>query len=117
MPLNPDVELGDELPLSPKSEAGAVPAQPDQVWQRQTGIAIRRHGASSFLWRPGSPMIWQLNTGAGAVWTLLEIPGSAIELAEALSEIFPEIPRDQLVSDIAGLLGAFAAEGLVTLAD
>ncbi len=112
-PLDPDLDLGPELPLSSRAEAVAEPAAPDQVWERQAGIAIRRHGASSFLWRPGEQMIWQLNAVAGAVWALLEIPGSAIELADALSELFPDIAVEQLVADVAKLLGALAAEDLV----
>ncbi len=111
--LDPSLPLGAELPLPTPDLTAATPADPGRRWRRAADAALRRHGQSSFIWRPGDAMIWQLNAVAGAVWALLEIPGSATELASALSEIYPDVGEDRLVADVAQLLGAMAADELV----
>jgi hypothetical protein len=111
--LDPTLALGDELPIPTRASAQAPSVDPARRWQRANDVALRRRGASSFLWRPGAPMIWQLNPVAGAVWTLLEIPGSAEEIAATLSEVYLEVSPAQLTGDVAALLGAMVADDLV----
>jgi hypothetical protein len=52
-----------------------------------------------------------LNTVAAAVWALIEIPGSARELAEALAEVYPQVPFGDLLADVAGMVEGFVAAG------
>lgn len=109
--------IGPALPGVQAPSVQAPAADPVQVWRRTGGIAMRRHGQSAFLWQPGEMMLWQLNPVALAVWVLLELPGSAVDIALTLAEIFPDTPQAVLRADICALLGALSAEGMVIAAD
>jgi hypothetical protein len=89
---------------------------PDVTVARCPGVAVRRLGGSAFLWQAGGTAIWQLNPVAAAVWALLEIPGSAREIAETLAEVFPEVPMAVLLDDVAGLMDGLVAEAFATTA-
>jgi hypothetical protein len=103
---------GVEACLSPGAAAGVGPADegapaeldPDRVVARTQGVVVRQMGGSAFLWRPEGTAIWQLNIVAAAVWALLDIPGSAREIAETLAEVFPDVPGDRLLADTGALL-------------
>jgi len=108
---------------TPEPAAGAVtepattaPLGPDVTVARNPGVAVRRLGRSAFLWQPGGTTIWQLNPVAVAVWTLLEIPGSAREIAEALAEVFAGVPMEALLADVAWLMDGLVAEGFAAAA-
>lgn len=108
-----EVALSEGAP--PPAEAAAaeptVALDADVVVARAAGVAVRRLGGSVFLWRPDGTAIWQLNAVAAAVWAMLDIPGSAREIAGTLGEVFPDVPPEALVADVARLMdGLVAAE-------
>lgn len=93
-------------------ERTVPPAPADKVFRRMRTPRLRRHGEATFLWQPGETMIWRLNPVALAVWLMLEIPGSATEMAAAMEGLFLEVPITQLISDIAQLLSGLEEAGL-----
>lgn len=95
-------------------ERRSVPVHPDRVLRQAPGIVLRRMGSGAFLWTPADPVVWHLNPVGHAVWALLEIPGSAADLADTLAEVFADVPRDRLTRDIATLMGDLLEEGFVT---
>ena len=109
LPIGPPV-AGDARPLFAEAPE---PVALDAVWRRVTGIGLRSVGQSAFLWWPGDGMLWQLNPTGRAIWTLLELPGSAHEIAEALTELYPEVPQARLQEDCALLFARLAAEGFI----
>jgi hypothetical protein len=108
-----------EEPAVPAEETARTRAafDPDAVVARTEGVAVRRLGSSAFLWRPEGTMIWQLNPIAAAVWALLEIPGSAREIAEALAEVWTDVPGETLLADVVDLLDGLVAEDFAEMAD
>lgn len=112
-PLCPDARILPALPAAPSARHDAPPLADTLIWSRKTDVVIQSKGMSAFLWQPGRQLIWHLNTLGLAVWTLLEIPGSARDIATVLSERFPGQDKDQLVSDVNTLLQALAEGQLV----
>jgi hypothetical protein len=106
----PDVAESDDVGAM---VAGDAALEPDIVMARSPGVAIRRMGGSAFLWRPDGIAIWHLNPVAAGVWALLDIPGSAREIGASLAEVFPQVPLETLVADVAILLDGLAEEGFV----
>jgi hypothetical protein len=86
---------------------------PDILWARCPEIVVQHRDNAAFLWRPGDRMIWHMNTLGLAVWTLLEIPGSAQDVAEALQDVFADQAPQDLVRDVNALLQALADKGLI----
>ncbi|HHX89371.1 MAG TPA: PqqD family peptide modification chaperone [Paracoccus sp.] len=100
-------------PLPADTPATAAPlADPDAIWHRAPEAVIRRVSGAAFVWRPGEGRMWHLNLVAEAVWALLEIPGSARDLARTLAEAFPEEPPRKLLQDLRRLLGEMQQAGL-----
>jgi hypothetical protein len=97
-------------------DAPEATLDPDLVVERSEGVVVRRMGGSAFLWRPEGTAIWQLNTVAAGVWALLDIPGSAREIAETLSEVFPDVPGDRLLADTGALLQSLIEVDFATTA-
>ncbi|MDP4031601.1 MAG: PqqD family protein, partial [Pseudorhodobacter sp.] len=89
------------------------PVDPQQSWRQNPKVALRRVGGSHFLWLPDDTTLWQLNPLGGAIWALLEIPGSAQDLTEALAEVFPAQPKGGILSDTALLLSQLAGQGMI----
>lgn len=96
-------------------EAAALPS--DETVRKSDEAILRRLGARSWLWLPEDGMIWELNPVSAAIWELLEIPGSAEDLAEVLAEVFSDQPIDRLTLDVALALGQMASAGLVLRSD
>lgn len=116
-PVAPDIAIG---PAQSDMAQPALPASdlgPDICWCRTPDVVLQAKADSAFLWQPGQPMIWHLNLLGHAIWTLLEIPGSARDLALALAEAFPDIGLPRLTEDVNALLAALHADGLVEQAD
>lgn len=111
--LNPEVPVGADQTDPPAPPADLRPADPHQVWRQNPQVARRQVAESQFLWLPDDPTLWHLNPLAGAIWTLLEIPGSATDLAEALAEVFPAQPKGGILSDTALLLAQLAAQEMI----
>ncbi len=111
-----DLEIGP--PLAPVTAEGGAqdrpdPVEPDAVWRRAPGMAVRVLGNSAFLWWPGDGMLWQLNPTARMVWAMLELPGSARDLAGALATVFADIGPDRLETDCRLLMAELAVEGFI----
>jgi hypothetical protein len=109
-PIDPGIELGPAL--SP-ALARIPPVPAHARFRRATGAVLRRHGDAAFLWHSADAEVWQLNAVAHAVWAMLEQPGSAAEMADALAEVFTTVSPARLRADVADLLGSLAARGLV----
>jgi len=111
--IHPDVPVKPAQGWTPPTPHAHRPVNPQQVFKRAPTAALRRIGQSAFLWQAGEHTIWRLNRVGQAVWVLLEIPGNARELVEALAEVFVQVPQEQLQHDVAALLGILNAEGFV----
>jgi len=113
--LPDDLPIGPPLAHDPGPSDGhiCVPVAPDIIWRRTGGIGLRNVGQSAFLWWPGDGMLWQLNPTGCAVWALLELPGSARDIAAALGEVYPDIPAARIEADCTGLFARLAAEGFI----
>ena len=101
-----------EPPIAPQADQVAA-ALPGTRFRRAGAARSRRSPEGVFLWQPGDAGLWHLNPMAEAVWTMLEIPGSARDLAQVLDDAWPEVPPERLLADICGLLGQLAEAGLV----
>jgi hypothetical protein len=89
---------------------------PDISWSRLPDVVIQRKADSAFLWQPGQQRIWHMNRLGLAVWTLLEIPGTAQEIGGLLHEQFPDEDEGSLIRDVNALLQALADDGLIVQA-
>lgn len=108
-----DVDISLPLTLPTTQQARATPIATDQVFHRAPDVALRMHGRTGFLWRPGDNMLWHMNPVAAAVWAMLEIPGSALDLTVELARIFPTVPERVLMQDVATLLADLSRVGLI----
>jgi hypothetical protein len=95
--------VGD--PLSPAGMA--------LVWQRMPGLAARRLGQGLALWSPDLGCGLALNPTGAALWRMLAPPVTGWDLAEALSEAFPDVSPIRITADVAAALGAMAAAGVL----
>lgn len=111
--LDACVTPGAPEPGEVEAELPAERPDPDLTLARARGVAVRRMGGAAYLWRPDGTMIWHLNPVAAAVWALLDIPGSAREIAEALAEVFADVTEERLLSDVADLMGRLFEEGFL----
>ena len=116
VPVAADVPIGP--PLAPFAGDAQVsgPADADQVWQRDDDTVMQQQGDAAFLWRPGLRRLWHLNQIALAVWTMLEIPGSARDIAAVLADHLGAADPCVVLTDIRKLLSSMAAEGLLRAA-
>lgn len=105
LPVAPPIEVARQEPLPP--------VKPDQVFHRAPLARLRQHGRAAYLWRPDDTMLWELNPIGHAIWQMLELPGSARDLAEALAWHFPDIPKARLEEDTARLLAGLGAAELI----
>ena len=108
-----DVEIGPILPEATHASRPQAELPPDICWSRNPEVVIQQKADGAFLWQPGRQMIWHMNALALAVWTLLEIPGSATDLATPLHDHFPDQTKDDLIHDVNTLLQALSQDGLI----
>ena len=101
-----------ERPIVPEA-VEFVPAALEQSFSRSTGVIERLIGADTFLWQLDSREFFRLNVVGGAVWALLDDPVTGQEIAETLSDAFPEMDHDVIATDVALLLGQMSARGLI----
>ena len=110
----PEVLIGQ--PIAPRSgpeRPEVPPLDPCQRLARQPDTAIRHVGGAAFLWSPGDATLWHLNPAAQAIWALLEAPATAAQIADDMTEIFPEVPLAQLLEDTRQLLAQLFDEGFL----
>lgn len=110
---SPETRIGPALPDAPPLTPGNPALSASISWSRKPDVVIQPKGSSAFLWQPGKQQIWHLNTLGLAVWTLLEIPGSAQDIAMILAEQFPDEDKDRLICDVGALLDALADGHLI----
>ncbi|WP_168219788.1 PqqD family protein [Pseudotabrizicola formosa] len=115
--LNPALPLAPDDSNPPATAAPIDPVDPHLVWRHHPQVARRQVGQSSFLWMPDDTVLHHLNPLGAAIWALLEIPGSATDLAEALAEVFPEHPMTTILTDTARLLAQLAKHGMILSSD
>ncbi|MDP2083434.1 MAG: PqqD family protein [Pseudotabrizicola sp.] len=113
LPLNPALDIGPDCTEHAPPQKAPTAVDLHQTWRQNPKVALRRVAESHFLWMPDDTTLWQLNLLGGAIWALLEIPGSATDLAEALAEVFPDQPKDSIVSDTAILLSQLAEKEMI----
>jgi hypothetical protein len=110
-----DILIGPAL--SPRNDAAPSHRQPEvdpeTCWQRDPDVMLQSSGDAAFLWKPGRQQLWHLNPLAAAIWTMLELPGSATELGAVLSDEFPDQPAATIVADVTALLAALARAGMI----
>ncbi|WP_322890483.1 MULTISPECIES: PqqD family protein [unclassified Yoonia] len=108
------------LPPVPPAAARSMPAAqmaPDLCWARRPDVMMQATGDAAFLWLPGRQTVWRMNALALAVWTMLEIPGSAQDLAGVLADHFTDQDPDTLTADVNALLQGLAKAALIETAD
>ncbi|MBR2655303.1 MAG: PqqD family protein [Loktanella sp.] len=115
--VNPDVAIGPVLPKVLTTPLPLSDMSPDLIWSRQPDVTMQTKGDAAFLWQPGIQMIWHMNQLGLAIWTLLEIPGSAHDIAEVLADHFPDQEKAGLIADVNALLQALARDGLIVAKD
>ncbi len=111
--LAPEVPIGPDLPPLPEEDLGPPPADPEAIFRRSPGVALRRHGEAAFLWRPDDVVLWSLNPVAAAIWAVLEEPSHAADLADLLGEAYPSLPPETLLADVTRLLGGLHGASLI----
>jgi hypothetical protein len=111
--IAPDVQVHDAGHWNPLKAAAPKPVNSKQIFSRTAGATLRRVGETAFLWRNGEHCVWRLNAVAQAVWGILEIPGTAIEVTEVLAEIFVQVPRKKLEADVRSMMGMMREEGFL----
>jgi hypothetical protein len=77
---------------------------------------MRRVGEGAVLWNSRSLSTFRLNPVAAAVWQLLAGPLTCEDVACVLAEAFPDEPAARIAADVALLLGAMEAGGVVEAA-
>lgn len=108
-----DAGIAPPLPPAAPEAAAAAEIDPDAPWHRAEDAVIRRVGGSAFLWRPEDTTLWHMNRVAEMVWAALEVPGSARDLAETLTDLFPGTPEARILADVSALLATLACRDLV----
>lgn len=111
--IAPDIPIAKPQPRRMSYDMPQADMPPDLQWSRTPDVVMQHKADSAFLWLPQKQTIWHMNLLGLAVWTLLEIPGSANEIGALLSEQFPDQPRDALIADVNALLQALARNGLI----
>lgn len=90
------------------------PIDPTVLLRRCKDTAVRHVEAAAFLWRPGDATLWHMNPTALAVWTLLEAPARANDVASALGRAFPDQDKRRVLDDTRLILSQLAEEGFVS---
>jgi hypothetical protein len=112
-PIAPDITIGAVLRDTAAERLPMAVQSPDISWSRIPDVVLQRKADSAFLWQPGQQRIWHMNALGLAVWTLLEIPGSAQDIGALLHEQFPQEDANRLIRDVNALLQALAVDGLI----
>lgn len=115
--INPDVTVLPPLPQAAPRSLPVARMSSDLHWARRPDVMMQATGDSAFLWLPGRQTVWRMNALALAVWTMLEIPGSAQDLAAVLADHFTDQDQATLTADVNALLQGLAKAGLIETAD
>lgn len=111
--VHADLTIAPPVPLTASKTMPSSSLAPDVTWARQPDATMQTSGESAFVWMPGQQTVWRMNTLGRAVWSLLEIPGSAEDIAAVLADHFPDQDEAVLIADVNALLQALAHGGLI----
>ncbi|MCV2872085.1 PqqD family protein [Defluviimonas sp. WL0050] len=89
----------------------------DRVYERASGITEMSMNGHHYLTDRSGLGIHSLNSGALAIWRLLEEPMRLADVSEVLSAAFPDVPHEQIAKDCAEVLRRFVENRLVTAPD
>lgn len=115
--VNADVAVLPPLPQAAPRSLPEARMSSTLRWARRPDVMMQASGESAFLWLPGRQTVWRMNTLALAVWTMLEIPGSAQDLAGVLADHFTDQDPATLTADVNALLQGLAKAALIETAD
>lgn len=115
--VHADLAIAPPLPLTSRRSMPSSKLASDVIWVRQPDATMQTSGESAFVWMPGQQTVWRMNTLGRAVWSLLEIPGSAEDIAAVLADHFPDQDEAVLITDVNALLQALAHGGLIESVD
>ena len=115
--VHPDVTIAPALSSKLDRSLPETDLSPDICWACEPDVTLQTKADAAFLWRPGRQVIWHMNSLSLAVWTLLEIPGSARDIAQVLASHFPDQDEATLTDDVNALLQALAKNDLVAAVD
>lgn len=109
-------DLAPPLP-EPVPEVGPDPLSPHGMgltWRRLPGPVPRRLRDGLALWSPTEGRGLALNQTGAALWHMLSRPVTGWEMAETLCAVFPDVSPVRIRADVAAMMGALVAEGLVS---
>ena len=84
----------------------------DPIRQR-AGLREHLAGDELFVYDAGGEQLTVLNKTALVIWSLCDGRHAQDEIERLLAEIYPEIERDALASDVQATLRSFRKKGLV----
>jgi hypothetical protein len=115
--VHADVTIEPPVPQAASRIMPVARLAPTLVWSRRPDAMLQTTGDGGFLWMPGQRTVWRMNALGLAVWTLLEIPGSAQDIAAVLADHFNDQDESTLTADVNALLQALADGGLIETSD
>lgn len=83
------------------------------AWCRSAALVPRGLADGLVLGSPDHGRGLALNLTGAALWQMLAAPVTGRAMAEALCAAFPDVSPRRIDADVAALLGAMVAEGLV----
>jgi hypothetical protein len=82
-------------------------------FQRNPDVRERRIDDAIFLVNTEDDTIYYLNPLSAGIWHLLARPASRAHTVQVVQEAFPDIPAEEIASDIAGLMADLEKHRLV----
>lgn len=110
-------------PLRRRTRGGRrPPPAPPTVWRQRPGVTFRQTGDEGFLARDEEiagrdGRVFRLNSMGCVLWRLWEEPGSDVELASLLAEVFPQAGLPRIRQDVTALRQRLCAAGFLVRID
>ncbi|MBT4889308.1 MAG: PqqD family protein [Rhodospirillales bacterium] len=82
---------------------------------RKEGVFVKHLNNQAFLAHPETNAIFNLNELGCAIWHVLETPIYTEEIADLLYIAFPDIPEENIHSDLMSLILQLEQNGLISL--
>lgn len=86
-------------------------------FRQSEGVVLREVDGAVFLADESGRGIFALDPLGGAIWRLMEEPGSAAEIAALVADAYPGIAPGRIAVDVDRLIEALLARGLVRPAE
>nr|WP_302478473.1 PqqD family protein [Ruegeria arenilitoris] len=94
-------------------ERGAADFLRDKNYVQTPGVTQTKAGEDRFLADQDGIGIFRLNPMSSAIWGLLEEPIELDEIIEILAAAFPDVARDQILTDCDRLMRELAKAQLI----